>query len=107
MKKFIITGLVLAPTLAFAQTLGNLETLLRSIQRLVSIAMPIIAGLALLGFFWGLVQYIFSAGDDTKKEKGQQHMIWGVIGLFVMMSVFGIMQLIINTLGVTGINPRG
>ena len=94
MKKFVITGLALAPTLVFAQSLSNIETLLGSIKRLVSAALPIVAGLALLGFFWGLVQFIFSAGDEGKKDAGKSHMIWGIVALFVMVSVWGLVNFI-------------
>ncbi|MBI1974394.1 MAG: hypothetical protein HYS51_00840 [Candidatus Zambryskibacteria bacterium] len=94
MKKIVISALAFAPTLVFAQQLGNLETLLNSIKRLVNLALPIVVALGLLGFFWGLVQYIFAAGDETKKEAGKNHMIWGIVALFVMVSVWGLVQFI-------------
>src|SRR3989344_32215 len=98
MKKVILASLALVPAVASAQTLGNLETLLRSVGRLIDIALPIVVAIALLAFFWGLVRFIFSAGDETKKKEGQQLMIWGLVALFVMVSVWGLVRFIGNAL---------
>ncbi len=99
MKKVILLALAVAPTLAFAQNLGNLETLLRSIGRLISIALPIVVALALLAFFWGLVKFLF--GGAEKKDEAKTLMIWGIVALFVMVSVWGLVRFIGNALGVS------
>jgi len=57
---------------------------------------------ALLVFFWGLVEFIYKAGSDDGREVGKRHIIYGIIGMFVMVSVYGIIRLILNTFG---INP--
>ena len=98
MKKVILVALTFAPAVAFAQSLGNLETLLKSVGRLIDIALPIIVAIGLLAFFWGLVKFIF-AGEEAKKE-GQHLMIWGLVALFVMISVWGLVRFIGNALGV-------
>lgn len=99
MKKVIIALLVLTPTFAFAQ-LGNLEGLMSSLGRLVELALPIVVALALLAFFWGLVKFIFAAGDEEAKDKGKSLMIWGLVALFVMVSVWGLVRFIGDALGV-------
>ena len=104
MKKLIAGALLFVPTLAFAQgnpQLTNIETLLRSIGRLVNVALPIVVGIALLVFFWGIAQFIFASGNDEKKEEGKKHMIWGIIGLFVMVAVWGLAGFIGQSLGVS------
>jgi Type IV secretion system pilin len=100
MKKVILATLALAPTLAFAQSLGNLTILLTSIGGLVDIALPIVVGLALLAFFWGLVKYIFAQGDETAKADGKKIMLWGLVALFVMVSVWGLVKFIGTSLGI-------
>lgn len=100
MKKVILAALALAPALAFAQSLGNLETLVRSIGRLVNLALPIVVGLALLAFFWGLVQFILSQGDESKKTDAKKTMLWGVVALFVMVTVWGLVRFISTSLGI-------
>lgn len=53
----------------------------------------ILAGLSLLVFVWGVAKFILSAGDEKKVTEGKILMFWGVIALFVMVSVWGIIQL--------------
>jgi phosphotransferase system glucose/maltose/N-acetylglucosamine-specific IIC component len=53
--------------------------------------------IALVYFFWGGVEYIISLNNPTKKKEGQDHLFWGVIGLVIMISVFGITTFIFNT----------
>jgi len=55
--------------------------------------------LAFLYFLWGLIQFISSAGTSgAKLEEGKSHMIWGVVGMAIMLSAYGLMNLITNTI---------
>ena len=90
MKKVILAALTLSPVLASAQAdLGNIQGLLESVGSLVEIALPIVVGIALLGFFWGLVKFIFAQGNEESKADAKKIMLWGIIALFVMVSVWG------------------
>ena len=100
MKKVILTALALAPAFAFAQQLGNIETLIRSIGRLINIALPIVVGIALLAFFWGLVKFIFAQGNEESKADAKKIMLWGLIALFVMVAVWGLIRFIGTALGI-------
>jgi hypothetical protein len=104
MKKIIIAALALTPAFTFAQELGNLNNLLNSFGGLVDLALPIVMALALLAFFWGLVKFIFAAGDEGAKDEGKRIMIWGLVALFVMVSVWGLVRFIGDALD---INPVG
>lgn len=96
-------GAYLLPVLALAAgtnpELGNLETLLKAVGKLVSLATPIVIGLALLAFFWGLVKFIFASSDDDKKS-GKNFMIGGIIALFVMVAIVGIIKFIASAFDV-------
>ena len=96
MKKVILATLALVPALAFAQSLGNIETLVSSIGRVVDLTLPIVVALALLGFFWGLVKFIFAQGNEESKADAKKIMLWGLIALFVMVSVWGLVGFIGN-----------
>lgn len=56
---------------------------------------PVLIALALVIFFWGLVQYI------RTHKGGKDIMIAGLLGLFIMVSVWGIIRIAQNTLGVS------
>ncbi|MDB5194386.1 MAG: protein of unknown function with transrane region [Parcubacteria group bacterium] len=107
MKKFIIAALALGPVAAFAQAtsagqpnLGFLTSFLSTLKSLINTALPLVVGLALLAFFWGVAQFIW--GGEAKRDEGKQHMIWGIVGLFVMVSVWGLVQFLGSVVGVTG-----
>ena len=52
---------------------------------------------ALVVFFWGMVKYINSLSSEKDKQEGKQLMIWGVVALFVMVSVWGLVNLLQGT----------
>lgn len=53
---------------------------------------------ALLVFIWGVADYIRGAADATKRTDGRNHMIWGLIGMFIMASAVGILQMVCLTI---------
>ncbi len=61
----------------------------------VSILNPTIGllfGLAILIFVWGIAQYIRASDESGERAKGAQHMMWGLIGIFIMLSAYAILQ---------------
>lgn len=47
---------------------------------------------AVVMFLYGIMEFIYGAENEDKREKGKQHMIWGIVGIFVMLAVYGIMN---------------
>lgn len=72
---------------------GRLEALIQSVGRLVAALIPIIIGLALVVFLWGILLYVISKSQEDKAA-ARSYMIWGIIGLFVMVSVWGIVTIL-------------
>ena len=102
MKKLLGTAVGVA-TLAvpfFALAAATAAGMLRVFGNLIQIATPIVVALALLAFFWGLAVFIFNTSDEKKRKGGLQIMIWGIIALFVMVSVWGIINVLQNTFSV-------
>jgi hypothetical protein len=54
----------------------------------------------LIVFIWGIVQFMYGLGSDEAKEKGKQHMLWGIIGMAIMLSAYAIINIIQNTFGI-------
>ncbi|MFA5095103.1 MAG: hypothetical protein WC447_00340 [Candidatus Paceibacterota bacterium] len=63
-------------------------------------------GLAVVYFLYGVFQFISNSANEEAKTKGKSHMIWGIIGIVVMMGVFTILNMIMNTFNIEGINPE-
>lgn len=59
------------------------------------ILIPLAFALCLLYFFWGVAKYIRTgAGSEEASKEGKKVMIWGVVGLFIALSVWGIISFI-------------
>lgn len=101
MNKYVLSiALYTAPVLSFA-ALDGVKGLLRDIKGILDLTVPVVFALALVYFFWGVAQFILNdAGNDKSREEGKQKMIWGVVALFVMFSIMGILSVIS---GLTGI----
>ncbi|KKT29032.1 hypothetical protein A3I36_04715 [Candidatus Giovannonibacteria bacterium RIFCSPLOWO2_02_FULL_45_28] len=56
--------------------------------------------LATLVFIYGVVEYMAGASNEEARTKGKTHMIWGLVGLFIMFSVSGIIAVLKNFFGV-------
>jgi len=80
--------------------LTNLNSLLEAFGRLINTALPIVIALGLLFFFYGLALFIFKSGDPEEQKKGRSIMIWGVVALFVMVSVWGLVRFLNTAFGV-------
>lgn len=96
MKKSALTALSFfaLPLVAFAQQPTDVTSLIRLVGFWLNLLIPVLMAAALVVFFVGIVQYIF------KKKGGKEIMQAGIIGLFVMASIWGIIRLAQNTFGV-------
>ncbi len=84
---------------AYAATTG-LDNLLNKIYKvIINPAIVLVFAIAFTVFLWGVVQYLQKGDSDTGRKEGSQHILWGIIGMFIMISVFAIMRIIANTLG--------
>ena len=100
-KALIVAGAALMPFVASAQLTNVINNIINPIGQIINLLIPIVFALAMLYFFWGLAQYILNAGDEAKKEEGRNKMIWGIVAIFVMAAVWGIVRFIGTAVGIT------
>jgi hypothetical protein len=62
--------------------------------------MTLLTSVALLVFLWGMYEYVAHADEDTARSEGKKHMLYGIIGLLVMISAYGILRIAAGTFGV-------
>ena len=91
---------VALPALASAATL--LDTLALA-NTFLNALIGLFITLAIVVFFWGLIRYVLAAGEA--KAEGLQLMFMGVIAIFVMVSIWGIIRLLQSTFKVTSTDP--
>ncbi len=100
---FLALAVSFIPAFAFAQATSpiNFAGFVEIVINLIRLATPVVAGLALLAFFWGAGLFILNAGNVEKRQTGRQVLIWGVVALFVMVSIWGILLLLTGDIGGT------
>lgn len=88
------------PLAAFAQAnpAGGLLGLVNFAGTVINALIPILIGAAVVVFFYGLVKFIY-----TRKSGDKSIMWWGIIALFLMVSVWGIIRIAQSTLGIGGV----
>jgi sorbitol-specific phosphotransferase system component IIC len=85
---------------AAVPTLGYFDTAVAQFGLLVGRIIPVLVVLALLLFIWGIVRFISASGDEKAAEEGKNKMIWGIIALFVIVSVWGLVAFLGEVTGV-------
>jgi hypothetical protein len=94
---FILAALLLNFHFVFAQS-NIYDIVNKTADQIINPLIWFALVIATLVFLWGLVQFIManSSGDEDGIKTGKKHLIWGVIGLFIMLSVRGIIAVIQN-----------
>lgn len=117
MKKrlIVLSSLVAvgAPLWVFAQgavdmcagSITPIQGVLCTIRDIMNTIIPILIVLGVIYFIWGIVQYMIG-GDEEAKKKGRDKIIYGLIGLVVIVAMWGLVGLITRTFGINN-NPAG
>lgn len=119
-SKFILlfSFLVLLPIITFAQFVGpcpagtritdtgcvpvsGAEGLLYKFQQLLDSIIPLLVSIGVVYFIWGVVMFVIAGGEEAK-TKGKDRMIYGIIGLAVIVGMWGLVTIITTTLDIEG-----
>ena len=93
MRYLIAFSFLFVPALAQAASFKEFTASLVSIVN--TAVMPLFYALAILFFFIGMARFLFMGGEENR-QKGKIFMLWAVIGLVVMFSVWGIVRLFLT-----------
>lgn len=82
---------------AHAKTVEEIITVVsREILRPIVL---LLFALATILFFWGVIEFLVNAGNEEERDKGKRHMLWGIVGLVIMFSAIGIINILTNFVG--------
>jgi hypothetical protein len=73
---------------------------------LMKTIVPFLFTLATAAFIWGIIQFFLNPENEEKRKNGKSYMIWGIIALFVMISMWGLVGVLSNTFGVKTLLPQ-
>jgi predicted cobalt transporter CbtA len=62
-------------------------------------AAEVVFAAGFLLFLWGLVKFLYNLNEGGENQEGKDHMIWGIVGMVIMVSIWSIISLITNTFG--------
>lgn len=73
-----------------------------------SILVPVLIAIAFITFLWGVYKYfILGAAEEKSRTDGRQFVLWGIIGFVIILSLWGIVNLFMGTLGLSaGTAPK-
>ena len=100
---FIIPSVIAIPALAVSTTFKELinNVIINGILKSV---VSLLISLAVVVFIYGVLTTMLSEGGE-KKEDGKQYMLWGIIGIFVMVSMWGIVAVLQSTFNLSPAIP--
>lgn len=67
--------------------------------------MTFLMAVAFLWFLYGAFQFVYGATDGEIRKEGKAHMLWGIIGLLVMVSALGLLRIAAGTFGIEVPSP--
>jgi len=83
-------------SLAAVSNVSDVGTLI--ITTINNIIVPVLFAVAFIVFLWGAFDvFILGANSEEVKEKGKNLMLWGLIGFFVMVSIWGLVNILTGT----------
>ena len=91
---------ILTPCLLFAQT-GSLEDVALVLLNIFDVLVGLVITAALIFFLYGAGKFIMSYDNEEERSEGKKFMMWGIIALFVMISVWALVSLVLQTFNLT------
>lgn len=85
------------PQDAYAQSVQNI---IYEVGRAIDFLLPVAVSLALLTFIWGLIKYLWRLDNEEARKQGKSLMTYGILALFVMVSIWGIVIFIGRSIGI-------
>jgi len=88
---------IFLPNIAYA----DFDSLLKNINTtIVNPLIKLIFAVGIVYFLYGVFVFFTNMDNETEKTNGKNHMMYGIIGLTIMMGVWGILNIVLNTLNI-------
>lgn len=81
------------------------EFLAKVVVEVVNPIILLLSAGAFIVFLWGVFEFIWQAGDETKRKEGRDAIFWGLIGLVIIFGAYGIINIALGTFGIDKLSP--
>ena len=108
MKKYLayVSTALALPLITFAQITSVQGAGQFIINMINTVAVPVLFAVAFIVFIWGILQYfILARGDEEKQSVGRSYILYGLVGFFLMVSVWGLVNILIGTFNLNSNTP--
>jgi len=109
MKKSLLKigsiALIAFPTIAAAQSIGGVLGLLAQANDLINRLIPFVIALTVLVFLYGIFKFVMSGNNEDGRKDAIGLITWGVIALFVMVSVWGLVNILVRSVNLDNTAP--
>lgn len=86
---------------------SSIKAFVTSILSIInSMIIPLLITLGLIFFIWNLSLYVYRSNNEAERAKAKTYMIWSIIAMFLIFSIWGIIVLLRNTVGITNPLPQ-
>lgn len=107
MKKIVSVLIALSPAVAFAQTpapVNNINDVTAKIIGIGNTVTYLLVALAVIFIIWNVVMYLIKGSGEEGRTKAGLNIVWGIVGLFVIVSIWGLVNILVNTFKTTPTN---
>jgi hypothetical protein len=97
MKKIIATLAVFLPTIVSAQAITDVNSLTYKLTNIGNVVIEILIAFAVIYIIFNAVRYIMSGDKPEERTVIGKGILWGIVGLFVILSIWGLVRILTNT----------
>lgn len=105
MKKLIALILAFAPVAVFAQPLTDINSVADKFTNIGNLVVTLLISFSVIWIVISVVRYLIAGGEEDRK-KGGMAILWGVVGLFVILSVWGLVNILRSSFRTNDNAPR-
>ena len=95
------------PKIAYAVATPQLDKFIGNVDRLiVNPLITLMFAVAVVIFLYGMLEFLLESQSGEKKTSGKSHMLWGIVGITIMLAVWTLLGIVLRTFHIEGIEPE-
>ncbi|MEK7184792.1 MAG: pilin [Patescibacteria group bacterium] len=101
MKKLITLAIALSPSFALAQQLTDINSVAAKATNIGTLVVSLAVAFSVIWIIVNIVRYLIAGGEEDRKKNGM-NIVWGIVGLFLIFSIWGLVNILRNSFRTDG-----